>query len=98
MRLSAGCGGRASARLHRDIRETATRSWPELLFRAAIDAPGRGWRISGFGLLLIAAVLIVALLKATAVFGGGAFAGGVSKVVKLVQKKPAAPKPDGQSG
>ncbi len=54
--------------------KTAKRPWPELLFSPAIDAPGRGWRISGFGLLIVALVVILALLKAPAVFGGGAFA------------------------
>ena len=59
----------------------------ELLLSPAIDAPGKGWRMNGFALVIVSIVVIVGLLRAPAVFEGGALSGGVWKIAKLVQKK-----------
>lgn len=69
----------------------------KLLLSPAIDASGRGWKISGFALIVIAIVLITALVRAPAAFvGGSALAGTVWKGLKYAQKKISAPsKPAG---
>jgi hypothetical protein len=78
--------GKKKVRTVKMKREKAMQMLMKLLLNPAIDAPGKGWRINGFGLILMAIVLTVGLLKAPGSFvTGGAVAGSVWKIVRHMQ-------------
>jgi hypothetical protein len=59
----------------------------DLMLSIAVENPGKGWRINGFGLVLIAAILIAGFLMAPQFFGSGVVGGGAWKITKLVFDK-----------